>query len=259
MADNKKKPTSYFCMITSSKSTNHRTQWTAQGSILGAVRDFFVCVWISETAERICAKLTRKTCLVPQSEKFEGQGQRSKIKVTMGKKRHFSALSVAFVRFGKTSLASSFNTFFTVRPKFTTIGDYIYIYMWWYEFHPPWISPTSAQYDTLLRVVQMRVQQIQDGGRQPYWKIENHHTYEICHDAHIGLLDPLWKFQVFKNPRWRTAASLKIENSGYSSATVWRIAMKFGMVTRIGPLNPICRRNVQCWDDLEWQPQYNMW
>ena len=44
--------------------------------------DFFVCVWnISGTAERICAKFTRKTCLVPRSEgsgKVEGQGQRSR-------------------------------------------------------------------------------------------------------------------------------------------------------------------------------------
>jgi len=35
---------------------------------------FFVCVWnIPGTAERICAKFTRKTCLVPRSDKFEGQ------------------------------------------------------------------------------------------------------------------------------------------------------------------------------------------
>jgi len=43
---------------------------------------FFVCVWnISGTAERICAKFIWKTCLVRRSEEFEGQGQRSKIKV----------------------------------------------------------------------------------------------------------------------------------------------------------------------------------
>ena len=43
------------------------------------VCDFFVRVWnISGTAERICAKFTRKTCFVPRSDEFEGQGQRSR-------------------------------------------------------------------------------------------------------------------------------------------------------------------------------------
>jgi len=38
-----------------------------------------VCVWnISGTAEQICTKFTRKTCLVPRSDEFEGQGQRSR-------------------------------------------------------------------------------------------------------------------------------------------------------------------------------------
>jgi len=37
---------------------------------------FFVCVWnVSGTAERICAKFTRKTCLVPRLDELEGQGQ----------------------------------------------------------------------------------------------------------------------------------------------------------------------------------------
>jgi len=36
----------------------------------------FVCVWnISDTSDRICAKFTRKTCLVPRWDEFEGQGQ----------------------------------------------------------------------------------------------------------------------------------------------------------------------------------------
>ena len=40
---------------------------------------FFVCHSnISGTAEQICTKFTGKTCLVPHSEEFEGQGQRSK-------------------------------------------------------------------------------------------------------------------------------------------------------------------------------------
>jgi len=41
--------------------------------------------WTAGTAERICAKFTRKTCLVIRSDEFECQGQRSKTKVTMDK------------------------------------------------------------------------------------------------------------------------------------------------------------------------------
>jgi len=52
----------------------YRTQRTAEGSVFGAV-----CVWnISGTVERICAKFTRKTCLIPRSDEFEGQGQTSR-------------------------------------------------------------------------------------------------------------------------------------------------------------------------------------
>jgi len=51
-----------------------------------SVCGFFSCVWnISGTAEQICAKFTRKTCLVRHSDEFEGQGQRSKVKVTRDK------------------------------------------------------------------------------------------------------------------------------------------------------------------------------
>jgi len=47
----------------------------------------FVCESnILETAERICVKFIGKTCLVPRSDEFECQGQRSKIKVTGDKK-----------------------------------------------------------------------------------------------------------------------------------------------------------------------------
>jgi len=57
----------------------------------------------------ICAKFTKNKHLVPHLDEFEGQGERSKIKVTRDKKRHFSAPLVGCVRFmfGKTSLASS--------------------------------------------------------------------------------------------------------------------------------------------------------
>jgi len=51
---------------------------------------FLVCVWnISGTAERICAKFTRKTCLIPRSDEFEGQGKRSKVNVTRDKNGTF--------------------------------------------------------------------------------------------------------------------------------------------------------------------------
>jgi len=43
--------------------------------------------WMAGTAERICAKFTRKTCLVLRSDVFECQGQRSMVKVTTDKKR----------------------------------------------------------------------------------------------------------------------------------------------------------------------------
>ena len=49
-------------------------------------------------------------CLVPRLNEFEDQDQRSKVKVTRGK-RNVSALSAACMpfMFGKTSLASSFH------------------------------------------------------------------------------------------------------------------------------------------------------
>jgi len=49
---------------------------------------FFVCESnTSGTAERICAKFTLKTFLVPRSDEFECQGQMSTAKVTTDKKR----------------------------------------------------------------------------------------------------------------------------------------------------------------------------
>ena len=68
----------------------YRMHWTAEGSVFDAVCDFFACVWnISAAAERICAKFSRKTCLVPRSDEFECQGERSKVKVTRDKKGIF--------------------------------------------------------------------------------------------------------------------------------------------------------------------------
>jgi len=86
--------------------------WNCVRFCFGAVCYFFVCVWnISGIAERICTTFTDNTCLVPPSDEFEGQGQGPKVKVIRDKKRHFSALLAACVRFrfGKTSLASSFS------------------------------------------------------------------------------------------------------------------------------------------------------
>ena len=60
--------------------------------ISATAEHLFVCVWnISGTAERICAKFTEKTCLVPRSDEFEGQGQRSTVKVTTDIRTKFSA------------------------------------------------------------------------------------------------------------------------------------------------------------------------
>ena len=91
----------------------YRTQWTAEGSVfLRCQSVFFVCARnISGTAERICAKFTRKTYLVPRSDEFEGQTVKVKGQGHQGQKRHFSAHSAACVRFmfGTTSLASSLN------------------------------------------------------------------------------------------------------------------------------------------------------
>jgi len=50
------------------------------------------------TAERICAKSTLKTCLVPRLDEFEGQGHHEQI-------HHFGSLLL----FRKTSLASNYD------------------------------------------------------------------------------------------------------------------------------------------------------
>ena len=87
-----------------------RTQRTAYKVLFLALSDFSGSVGnISGTAERIPAKCTEKTCLIPRSDEFEGQGQKSKVKVTRDKKGHFSALSASCVwlMFGKTSSATT--------------------------------------------------------------------------------------------------------------------------------------------------------
>jgi len=90
----------------------YSTHWTADGSIFGAVRLCFFCVRnFLGSVERICAKFTQKTYLVPRSDEFEGhvkgQGHGHQ-----GQEPHFSALLAACVScvlfvFGKTSLAFS--------------------------------------------------------------------------------------------------------------------------------------------------------
>jgi len=84
----------------------------------------FVCVWnISGTAEWMCAKFTRKTCLVPRSDEFEGQGQTSR---SPGTKNGIFGPLTACMRFmfGKISLASSFTLLLLLvllRPTFSTL------------------------------------------------------------------------------------------------------------------------------------------
>jgi len=58
------------------------------------------------TAKWICAKFTRKMCLISHLDEFEGQGQRSR---SPGTKTAFSALLAACMQFvfSKTTLASS--------------------------------------------------------------------------------------------------------------------------------------------------------
>ena len=82
---------------------------------------------MSETAERICAKFMRKTCLVGRSDEFEGQGQRSR---SPGTKTAFSAISAACMRFmfGKTSLliyAFNFRTYKQNLPHRNVFTSYI--------------------------------------------------------------------------------------------------------------------------------------
>jgi len=57
---------------------NYHMQWTAEGSVCGTVSLwFFLFVYEMSrgTAEWICAKFTRKMCLIPCSDEFEGQSQ----------------------------------------------------------------------------------------------------------------------------------------------------------------------------------------
>jgi len=73
------------CIFVYTPSSFYRTQ---VGFRFSAVCDFlFVPQICRGTAERICAKFTEKTCLVPHSDEFQCQGQRSKVKVTRDKKR----------------------------------------------------------------------------------------------------------------------------------------------------------------------------
>ena len=60
-----------------------------EGSVFGAISLWFSCLCMkSGTAERICTKFTWKTCLIPQSDEFEGQRSRSP-----GQKMAFFGLS----------------------------------------------------------------------------------------------------------------------------------------------------------------------
>ena len=93
------------------------------------------------------------------------------------------------------------------------------------------------------RVVQIRAQQIQNGGRPPFWKktvkalyLYNRSTDfdEIWHgDAYWPLAaDQPLKFWIFENPRWRRPPSWKI-----TKITVWPSFTKFGMLMHNVSLN----------------------
>ena len=65
------------CSVSFSNACNYHMQVKL---FFSAVCDFFVCESnISKTTKRICAKFTGKTCLVPRSDEFECQGQRSRL------------------------------------------------------------------------------------------------------------------------------------------------------------------------------------
>jgi len=63
-----------------------------EGSVFGAVSLWFLRVYEipqEGTTEQICAKFTWKKCLVPRSDEFEDQGERSKVKITRDKNSIF--------------------------------------------------------------------------------------------------------------------------------------------------------------------------
>jgi len=65
-----------------------------EGSVFGADSLWFLRVYeISQegTTEQICAKFTWKKCLVPHSDEFEDQGQRSKVKIIRDKTVFFGS------------------------------------------------------------------------------------------------------------------------------------------------------------------------
>jgi len=76
----------------------------------------YFCLCISGTAERICAKFTAKTCLVPHLEEFECQGQRSKVKVTRTKTRCAVPSPPAATEWSRLLHAAGCNELSTGRP-----------------------------------------------------------------------------------------------------------------------------------------------
>ena len=59
---------------------------------------------------------------------------------------------------------------------------------------------------------------------------------KFCMMTHISRAYQLFKYQTFKNPRWQTAAILKIVERDIS-ATVLPILVKFGTAMHIRPPN----------------------
>jgi len=110
---------------------------------------------ISGTAERICAKFTRTTCLVSHSDEFECQRSR-----LPGTETAFSASSVACVRFmfGRTSLASSVFSFSFFYPVLglvvTSMNSTLtaWLVLRWVAFRglPPWYVTSHSGQLSLL-------------------------------------------------------------------------------------------------------------
>jgi len=97
-------------------------------------------------------------------------------------------------------------------------------------------------------VVPIGAQQIQDGGRPPFWKKTVKSTY-LCNRLtdfdEIWYNDAYWtltadlpsKFRIFNNPRWRRPPTWKNHKNRDISATVWPNFTKFCTLMQHGFLN----------------------
>jgi len=78
------------CMKVETLTVFFCTQWyEVRKFLFWALSVTFLCMKYGLSRKPLNAKFTRKTSLVPRSDEFEGQGQRSKVKVTRDKKTAF--------------------------------------------------------------------------------------------------------------------------------------------------------------------------